>query len=358
MEIFINKFLKYEFIFVVFFISLVFLYLSIVIKKKILKSFCLIVFGMLISVFIIELILSFNMGAISAMPVVKYSKLEDLKTSKIRQVNMLNINDKMFFDVNQPVNKTGADIVFDTVLSVYSNGFRYTKGNIDSDEAYVFLGCSNIFGHGVNDNETLPYYFSQFYDFSKNVINCGQGGRGINTAINILQSNVLDSFITKDTKIKYFVYSMLDFHINRNFKIASYESANDNFVSENGEFKRVPQPFGIVKVVFARSFIFNKVFLNMIEEHNGIYYQDYMLKSLNKLNDIVEKKYKSKLIVMTWPKINQDFMDKLKKTKLNLILLPDSLNDKEYIILNDGHPNAKANKKISDILINHISTDD
>ncbi|GAB1401471.1 hypothetical protein MASR1M68_03820 [Elusimicrobiota bacterium] len=355
MEIFINKFLKYEFIFVVFFISLIFLYLSFVAKKKIFKSFCLIVFGISISVFVIELILSFNMGAVSAMPAVKYSKLEDLKTAKIRHVNILNVNDKIFADINQPLDKTGKDIIFDVVLSVYSNGFRYTKGNIDSDEAYVFLGCSNTFGHGVNDDETLPYYFSQFYNFSKNVINCGQGGRGINTAINILQSDVLDSFITKDTKIKYFIYSMLDFHIGRNFKIGSYEFANDNFISENGELKRVPQPFGIVKIVFAKSFIFNKVFLNMIEKHNDMYYQNYMFESFNKLRGIVERKYNSKLIVIIWPEVNKEFTDRLKKTKLDLILLPDLLNDKEYIISNDGHPNAKANKKISDILNAHIN---
>ncbi|MDD5021607.1 MAG: hypothetical protein PHR82_05660 [Endomicrobiaceae bacterium] len=295
------------------------------------------------------------MNQISSLPPVKYSKLTDLNIGKIRQVNILDVNDKMFFNVKQPVNKTGADVVFDVVLSVYANGFRYTKNNVDSDEAYVFLGCSNTFGHGLPDDETLPYYFSQFYNFNKNVINCAQGGRSINTAINVLQSNVLDSFTTKDTKIKYFIYSMLDSHINRNFKIGSYESANDNFILQNRQLKRVPQPFGIFKIIFSKSFIFNKVFLNKIEEHNSIYYQDYMLKSLNKLNDIVETKYKSKLIIMIWPKVNQNFVGRLKKTKLNLILLPESLCSNEYIILNDGHPNAQANKKIADILIKYIN---
>ncbi|MDD3663567.1 MAG: hypothetical protein PHT84_06995 [Candidatus Pacebacteria bacterium] len=353
-KILINHFLRYEFGYIVLLISLISLYLSIVIKKKILKSFCLIVVGMSISVFIIELILSLNMGSISALPAVEYSKLEDLNVDKIRQVNILNVSDKMFFDVNTPINKTGADIVFDVILNVYSNGFRYTKANIDSDEAYVFLGCSNTFGHGVNDNETLPYYFSQFYNFNKNVVNCGQGGRGINTAINILQSDVLDSFVIKDTKIKYFIYSMLNSHFNRNFKIASYESANDNYVMENGFFKRVPQPFGIFKILFAKSFIFNRLFLNIIEEHNEFYYQQYMIDSFIKLNDIIQKKYKSKLIIIIWPEVNKDFIGRLKKTKLDLILLPDSLNDKDYIILNDGHPNAKANKKISAILLKYI----
>ena len=309
---------------------------------------------MSISIFVIEIALSVNAGPLSALPPVKYSKLEDLNVDKIRQVNILNVSDKMFLDVNTPVNKTGADIVFDVILNVYSNGFRYTKGNIDSDEAYVFLGCSNTFGHGVNDDETLPYYFSQFYNFNKNVVNCGQGGRGINTAINILQSDVLDSFVTPDTKIKYFIYSMLNSHINRNFKITSYESANDNFVYENGDLKRVRQPFGIFKILFAKSFIFNRLFLNKIEELNKFYYQQYMIDSFLKLNDIIQKKYKSKLIILIWPEVNKDFIGRLKKTKLDLILLPDSLNDKEYIISNDGHPNAKANNKISAILLKYI----
>jgi hypothetical protein len=294
------------------------------------------------------------MNQISSLPPVKYSKLTDLNIGKIRQVNILNVNDKMFFGVNQPINING-DVVFDVVLSIYANGFRYTKGDIDSDEAYVFLGCSNTFGHGLSDNETLPYYFSQHFNFQKNIVNCGQGGRSINTAINILQSNVLNSFIKEDTKIKYFVYSMLDAHINRNFKIASCEAANDNFLYKNGQLKRVPQPFGMFKIIFAKSFIFSKVFLNMIEEHNKMYYQDYMLKSFNKLNEIVEKKYKSKLIIMIWTQCNIDFIERLKKTKFHLIFLPEFLHSNEYEILKDGHPNAQANKKIADILIKHIN---
>ena len=146
---------------------------------------------------------------------------------------------------------------------------------------------------------------------------------------------------------------MLDSHINRNFKIASYEAANDNLLYENGQLKRVPQPFGIFKIIFAKSFIFNKVFLNKIEEHNKICYQEYMLKSFNKLNEIVEKKYKSKLIIMIWSQVNKGFIERLKKTELNLIFLPEFLHSNEYEILNDGHPNAKANKKISNILFEY-----
>lgn len=93
----------------------------------------------------------------------------------------------------------------------------------------------------------------------------------------------------------------------------------------------------------------------MIEKHNDMYYQNYMFESFNKLRGIVERKYNSKLIVIIWPEVNKEFTDRLKKTKLDLILLPDLLNDKEYIISNDGHPNAKANKKISDILNAHIN---
>ncbi|MFA6914111.1 MAG: hypothetical protein WCQ83_02795, partial [Endomicrobiia bacterium] len=53
------------------------------------------------------------------------------------------------------------EYIYNAIYNCYTNGLRYTKCNQKADKAYVFLGCSMVFGEGVNDNQTLPYYFSK-----------------------------------------------------------------------------------------------------------------------------------------------------------------------------------------------------
>lgn len=349
-KFFLENFDKYGFISVIFFISCISIIFAFILKKKILKILLLFNFGIFFAIGVCEVILSLNMNEKNSMPKVIYTKLDSMKTKKIRHI--LTESKYLFVDEDSPINIDGK-VIFDVVMNLYSNGFRYTKGNLNSDNSYVFMGCSYTFGHGVYDDETLPHYISEYYNFNYNIINCGQGGRSVNTAINILQSDVLESFLKNNTKIKYFVYSMIGDHIYRNFRI-SFKSSNDNYIMENGFFKRVPQPFGIFKIIFAKSFIFYKIFLNGIEERNIKYYEEYMVNAFVKLNDIIQKKYKSKLIILIWPNADKNFYEKLKKNKIDCILLPAYLENNNFKIKNDGHPNAQANKKIADILIKHI----
>jgi hypothetical protein len=71
------------------------------------------------------------------------------------------------------------NINFDFNDKFYKNGFRYTKGNKNSKESYVFLGCSYTYGDALNHNETLPYYFSKLMNFQKNILNCGVCSKGL-----------------------------------------------------------------------------------------------------------------------------------------------------------------------------------
>ncbi len=77
------------------------------------------------------------------------------------------------------------------------------------------------------------------------------------------------------------------------------------------------------------------------------------------MNKIVEEKYNSKLTIIICDKesYSKYFINELKKTSLDLIFLEDKFNfeDKGYRIKNDGHPSAKANEEIAEILYNHIN---
>lgn len=349
-KFFLENFYKYDFIIIVFLISFLSIIFAFIFQKKILRLFLIISFGIFFSIGVCEITLSLNMNEKDSMPKITYTKLRDLKTRTIRHI--LTDSEHLFVTSDSQI-KIKGKVVFDVPMNVYQNGFRYTKGNINSDTAYVFMGCSYTFGHGVCDDETLPYYISEHYNFDYNIINCAQGGRSTNTAINILQSDVLESFLKKDSKVKYFIYSMIVDHIYRNFRIL-YKSSNDNYVMENGILKRVTQPFGFFKIIFAKSSIFNRLFLDGIDEKNRQYYENYMIKSFLKLNQIAKEKYQSELLVLVWPDVDKFFCLKLRKNNIDFIVLPPYLENNVFRIKNDGHPNAKANKKIADILIKYI----
>ena len=120
-------------------------------------------------------------------------------------------------------------IMYENIYSCFSkNCYRYTKCDIESNDCYIFLGCSFVFGLGVKDEETLPYYFSKLNNFKYKVINLAQGRRSTNTAL-----NTLNTFIN-NSNVKHFFYTLLDDHIYRNFRVLDSDGASDNFIKKNG----------------------------------------------------------------------------------------------------------------------------
>lgn len=251
--------------------------------------------------------------------------------------------------------------VYNVYETTYQNGFRYTECDFDTEKNYVFLGCSFIYGLGVNDNQTLPYLFYKLSKFKIGVLNCGVPGTGSNSALNILQNNVVRKFIEQDKKIEKFIYLVIFDHIRRNFR-DEFEQDNpaDNYIFANNKFIKICQPFSFFTDTFARSYIFRKFFFNLIKDNGQTFYKEYFINSLFKMNDIVENCYNSKLTVIFWDHggyvWDNDFIEKLKNKNLDILVLPEF--DDSCFIPNDGHPNEKANRKIAKILLKHFEEQD
>lgn len=239
---------------------------------------------------------------------------------------------------------------------MYNNGFRYTKCDINSKISIIFLGCSLTFGHGVSDDQTLPYYFSEKYDFKYNIVNFAIGGAGTNLAFNIINSSdIINKFVKKESEIKYFIYTIIDDHIERNFRTSSFNFAEDNYKLTDDKFSRPYEPFGFLKVIFKNSYIFNKCFLHIINEKNKEFHEQYLVDTVLEMKGIVKDKYNAELIIVLWPNVRTNIVNKLKDQRLNIIELDKKFENEEYKIKNDGHPNAKANKEIARILFDYIN---
>ena len=360
-EIIVKHFLDYEFVYIFLLSSILFLLISMFIKQRLIKKILVLSFSIFFVLFVFEFGLSFFTKQY-------YEDKWDSKILNVKHSPLLKENieigfvdketkEKKFF-VNENIdtkflNKDKFIKFYNMHCSIYENTrFRYTQCNEKSKDSYIFLGCSFTFGDGLNDDETLPYFFSKVYNFKQNIINYGISGKSFNSALSILKTDLLENI-----KYKHFFYSLINYHINRNFTWSG-GTCNDMFVYDLDKWYKIEYPFCKFVNFFKRSYIFVKILLPIINDHNRYYYEDYMIDGLKEMNKIIEEKYNSKLTIIVWPDdYGERFNGKLKETNLDLIYLPDYFNSEEegYRIKYDGHPTAKANEEIAQILYNHIN---
>ena len=360
-----EHFFKYEFVYIFLFCSLFFLGFSIIIKQKLIKLSCFLVFSVFITLSISEIIL-YSQKSVAQLNIPKKFAFDKVISENnviakrevlLRDRNNNNYKIKHYSDMNKKiyVNEKKVNIVYDVCYSFLSDEFRYTKSNSLSDNIYIFLGCSFTFGTGINDNETLPYCFSKSMKFKNNVLNFGIPSRGSTTALNILRNDIVDKF-TNDKHVKVFIYSLIASHSDRNFNVLD-QGGNDNWILENGKWQRLKQPFGKIKIIFARSYIFKKIFAHVVEMRNSVFYKQHLLKDLKIINEIIKEKYNSHLTIIVWPDcvLDEYLFNSLQKLNFDIIVLPKYFDDQTYRIKGNNHPNAKANEEIANILMKHLN---
>ncbi|MFA7073683.1 MAG: hypothetical protein WC234_00675 [Endomicrobiaceae bacterium] len=353
-----NGFSDYEFVSVFLSCSLIFLLCTMFIKSILFRKISVTFFGIFFALAAVEIGLSLSMDKY-----VESYRFETRNTDKIITLRGLHFYDskkkkhKLEFELKNDVNNHNdekdekREYIYNATYNCYTNGLRYTKCNLKSDKAYVFLGCSMVFGEGLNDDKTLPYYFSKLTNFENNIINCGVRGHGTNTALSLLDSDIINYYL-KGAKTEYFFYSLIDDHIYRNFRTAV---PGDCWLYTGEKWLLSNQPFGKMKYILKRSYIFRKIFLDIIDCYNKNFYINYLIDSLKQMDKIIREKYNSNLIIIKWRSSSDILVKELQKANLKFILLPSYNEENGYIIKNDGHPAAKANEEIARILYNKIN---
>lgn len=354
----------YLFVYIFSFGCLIFLAMSFYFKKRFLKNICLVLFSVFSVLCFFEIVLAFQMD------VFRYSD-PDKELADERE--KFYIQHKIYIEENDRqkkryvfkeeaekdlfLSKKQYNKIYDVNYSVFGTFFRYTKGNLFSKNAYIFLGCFFTFGEGLNDDQTLPYYFSKMMRFKSNVLNCGMIGRSTNFSLNILNSNLIDRYAGR-TKNKHFIYSLISDQIMRNFNFIQY-GRSDNWLYKDGKWTRAKQPFEMVQIIFAKSYIFRKIFLPLIDQSNERFYEDYMIESLKEIRSLAKSKYGADFTIIVWPSIDVSFKKRLASEKFDIISLPDYFepleDENQYKIPYDDHPTAKANEEIAELLYNHIN---
>lgn len=81
------------------------------------------------------------------------------------------------------------DVIYDVVYSIGDDHFRVTPQSGHKTRSAEFLGCSFMFGEGLNDDQTLPFFFGQLHpDLA--VKNSGIHGYGMSQSLVTLDERI------------------------------------------------------------------------------------------------------------------------------------------------------------------------
>lgn len=236
-------------------------------------------------------------------------------------------------------------------------GYRVTKGNEESDEAYVFMGCSFTFGSYLSDHQTLPYYFSELHGFGKRVINLAIGGNGPHHSLRDLELDYrLGKAGVKPGQVKAVVYSYMDSHALR--VISPTPEDSPRYVLDKGKLElsgtfRNAEDLSRFDILIMRSRIVPRV-MEKFQNKNVKGDLDLTCAILAEMSRICRDRYGVPLTLVYWeedPETLRRFMD----MDVRLVLVKDAFEEGsawpemgvKYKLF-DGHPNPYGNKKLAE----------
>jgi len=258
------------------------------------------------------------------------------------------------------------DTVYDVLYSIGEDRFRVTPQTNYATQIHInFFGCSFMFGEGLNDNETLPY-FIHFLDNRISVKNYGMHGYGVHQALRILES-------TQDVRGNINFVLTAPWHAERSACLPDYGQGSPKYTLEDdGRLSldgRCPKPPAWDSL------------RNRIPRHSNLYRQvkqfirerrqdgeiDLYLAIINQLNTLSHAR--GQRFIVGFMKANDNWfsgkysnlkiMDQLTKTGIEVIdltLAPSGEKvAKDYYIHDlDRHPSVKANEARAKLLKQYI----
>lgn len=263
------------------------------------------------------------------------------------------------------VRETG-EFVTDALYRIDANGARETRGSGDSGDAYVFLGCSFTFGQYLQDDETLPHYFSEFGDFRDKVANLGTSGWGPAHVLMDLES---DYRLTKELgsrpTVRGVVFSLIDDHVHR---VATARlRAGPNYLLRDGRpvyartvYSEADDSFlGRMATMMEKSRVYptlrDRVFHQVRSGGEG-YGWDLLIAILKEIDGICRQRYGVPLLVVYWDD-TPEVVGMLRDAGLDTVRVGEAFEEGEdwrrmaikYQVY-DLHPSAYANRKIAELL--------
>ena len=256
----------------------------------------------------------------------------------------------------------GNQLVYDAVYTISDQGVRLTKGD-PSGDTWFFMGCSVTFGAGVNDDETLPAYFSADLGYRANVVNLGFDGYGPHQMLRSLETERLRPLL--HGRVKQVIYQGIWTHAWRAAGHASWDLYGP-FYALSGDGVSYAGPFHDRFTAFILKVLSKSSFFRFVLDRT-LYRLDLSEEDIERYARIVERSaqlaretFGSEFTVLYWDEDNelsQRVLARLEKTGLPLLLVSAVIPRWEWAGLRfrDEHPKPEAYRRLAAALAARFS---
>jgi hypothetical protein len=274
--------------------------------------------------------------------------------------------------VNATKRSRSGGILYDVTYTFNHYGRRNIPNQFEREGSSfaLFFGCSFTFGEGLNDNETLPFYFSrQAHDVHP--YNFAFSGYGPNQMCEILGSQRINEEIAEVSGILFYIF--IDEHISRAIgsmyvfnlwcrKCPYFQLENDGSVQRHGNFS-TGRPI--------RSFIYRLLGKSNILRYCGFDWpakidDDAITLTAGLIaesrNRFLARYATSKFVVVFYPgsRYSTSLIPLLQSYGISYLDYSEMINlraGRNIITEEDKHPSSLANEVLAKRLLNDIAED-
>lgn len=335
--------------------AFLFIYILCVKNKRVLLANIILLFLLVITV---EIACFFLLG----MPSYFRPKFEkvDLPDDHIaKQIGVIPFADSVYHEVKM----NGTDTVFDSRVSIDQFNKRVTPGHDSTKTDFaLFFGCSICNGYGLNDDQTLAYYYQHSLK-NVNAYNFGISGHGTNNVLARIENQDLTQQVSEKNGVGLYIFFWDHIYraIGSMCRYTSWVHAEPYYTMENGKLIRKKDFKEGRKEISAW---YEKLYQTNIAKYFEL---DLPLALNDSHYDLVsemvlesKKKYKAQfgnddfyiVIYPSYKEFTDEQMNRfkyfLKKKGIQIIDLSEFISyGSKYTFNGDPHPNAYANKLVA-----------
>jgi hypothetical protein len=265
------------------------------------------------------------------------------------------------------MSKLNGEVSYDISYTIDQHGRRVTpqSRSYHKDLFALFFGCSYTFGVGVEDNQTLPFYFSQ-HAARHRVYNYGFGGYGPHQMLAQLEREDFRSEIKENSGIG--VYTFIDHHVHRangtsdsvwglGWEGPFYTLDGSGQLVRHGSFRSGRPVQSLLNYSVSQSYVV-KYFNASIPIINEAHFE-LTARIVEKARDTFRAKFGSdEFYVLLFPRTQEArrIIPRLEKAHVKYLDYSGLFQDrwKQFKIPGDGHPTPDAYRIVAAKLANDI----
>ena len=261
----------------------------------------------------------------------------------------------------------GDTLLYDVIYSIDANGLRtHPPSDNEPTSSVLFLGCSYTFGSGVQDAETMPFFFQQLSKGCFKAINLGYEGYGPHQMLAILEHE-LEENVVKYLPPEFAIYQAIPEHVGRCVGKNGYDLYGPKYVlNEDSNLIHI----GPFHRYFVANFITGLTRSHVLRK-SMFTPQEITLRDIELFVAIVEEaarlfeeRHGGQFYVLLWPGDSDwypELLSQLRACSVGLIeiedILPDARENKaRYRIRSpfENHPDPLTHKRIADYLLHFL----